>query len=111
MRPVPSALVVGPFADRLLALDLPDLPPDRREAAVEFVTRRVDALPSLMHLGVMLLGVGFRLAVATGGERAVRAASQWSVPLLGEYVRMVRSLGYAYVWETWPDTSASGAGA
>ena len=24
------------------------------------------------------------------------------VPLLGEYVRMIRSLAYTYVWERWP---------
>ncbi len=111
MRPVPPALVVGPFADRLLALDLPDLPTDRREQAVEFVARRVDGLPSIMHLGVMILGAGFRLALALTGDRVVRLASRLSLPLLGEYVRMIRSLGYAYVWETWPDTSPTGAAA
>ena len=29
--------------------------------------------------------------------------------MLGEYVRLVRSLAYAYVWETWPDTAPDGA--
>ena len=26
------------------------------------------------------------------------------LPLLAEYPRLVRSLGYAFIWETWPDT-------
>ena len=108
MRPVPSALVVGPFADRLLALDLPELPTDRRDEVVEFVARRVDGLPSLMHLGVMVLGLAFRLGLAVAGDPFVRTMGRLSLPLAGEYVRMVRSLGYAYVWETWPDTGATG---
>lgn len=115
MRSVPSAPIVGPYADRLLALDLPDLPADRRDEVVEFVARRVDGLPSVMHLGVLLLGVGFRLALAmggafaNGGDRVVRRLSSLPLPLVGEYSRMIRSLGYAYVWETWPDTTATGA--
>lgn len=109
MRPVPSALVVGPFADRLLALDLPALPTDRREEVVAFVTRRVDGLPSVMYVGVMALGTAFRLALLVGGDRVVRATAGLSLPLVGEYVRMIRSLGYAFVWETWPDTAPDGA--
>ena len=31
------------------------------------------------------------------------------LPLVGEFPRLVRSLGFAYIWETWPDTSPSGA--
>lgn len=115
MRPVPSAPIVGPYADRLLALDLPDLPADRRDEVVEFVARRVDGLPSVMHLGVLLLGLAFRLLLAVGGvlpvgrDGVVRRVSGLPLPLVGEYSRMIRSLGYAYVWETWPDTSATGA--
>ena len=37
---------------------------------------------------------------APGCWHAVRS------PSLGDYVRLLRSLGYAYVWETWPDTAA-----
>lgn len=109
MRSVPSAPVVGPFADRLLALDLPDLPATRREEVVEFVTRRVDGLPSVMRLGVFVLGLGFRLALAVSRGAVVAPASRLSLPLVGEYVRMIRSLAYAYVWETWPATSPTGA--
>ena len=33
-----------------------------------------------------------------------------SLPLLGEYPRLIRSLGYAYVWERWPDTLTDRSG-
>ena len=33
------------------------------------------------------------------------------LPVAGEYVRLMRSLTYAYIWETWPDTSAIGPAA
>ena len=31
------------------------------------------------------------------------------LPLLAEYPRLIRSLAYAFVWETWPDTTSTGA--
>jgi len=112
MRSVPSAPIVGPFADRLLALDLPHLDPARRRDTVEFVARRVDSLPSVMHLGVLIIATVFRVVVATPlADRFVRLMSHLALPLIGEYVRLVRSLGYAYIWESWPDTQANGASA
>ena len=62
----------------------------------------------------MRLGVG---AVATivggvgrlaGTARVAAVLADHPLPIIGEYVRLVRSLAYAYIWETWPDTSAAG---
>jgi hypothetical protein len=112
MRTVPSAPLVGPFADRLLALDLPALPEDRRRQVVAFTTRRVDGMPSITRIGVLLIAAMLRVVLLLPGSTSVvRAFARTPLPLLGEYVRLVRSLGYAYVWETWPDTLPNGAAA
>lgn len=109
MRTVPSAPLVGPFADRLLKLDLPRLDDDRRAEVIAFAARRIDGLPSVMNLGVLLLAAVFRVIVALPGSTAiVSALSKAPLPLIGEYVRLIRSLGYAYIWETWPDTRPDG---
>jgi len=110
MRSVPSAPLVGPFADLLLERDLPSLEPSRRDLVVTFVIRRVDGLPSVMHLGVLLIAALVRLALALPWQQPVIGfMSRTTLPLLGEYPRLVRSLGYAYIWETWPDTAPDGA--
>ena len=100
----------GRFAERLLVLELPDLPDDRLRATVEFVCRRAQQVPGPLRLGVTTL------AVATGvAERVVDPVHVvgflrgTELPLVGELARLVRSLGFAFVWETWPDTSPSGA--
>ena len=112
MRSVPSAPLVGPFADRVLALDLPELDPLRRAAVIAFTTRRVDGMPSVMRAGVLVIAALFRALLLVPGSGAfVRFVATFPLPVLGEYVRLIRSLGYAYVWETWPDTRASGAAA
>ncbi len=110
MRSVPSTPLVGPFADRLLALDFPGLAPDRRAQAVAFAIRRVDGLPSVMRFGVTVIAATVRALLALPGDDAIlRFLSRTALPLLGEYVRLVRSLGYAYVFETWPDTRHDGS--
>ncbi|TPW11062.1 MAG: hypothetical protein FD127_3431 [Acidimicrobiaceae bacterium] len=110
MRSVPSSSLVGPFADRLLALDLPGLHPARRREAIDFTTRRVDSLPSLMRFGVMSIAAIFRaLLVLPRSDTLVKFLARTALPLLGEYVRLLRSLGYAYIWETWPDTRPDGS--
>lgn len=110
MRSVPSSPLVGPFADRLLALDLPGLAPQRRQQVIDFTTRRVDSLPSLMRIGVVTIAAAVRVVlVVPGSSGIVRFLARTPLPLLGEYVRLVRSLGYAYIWETWPDTRPDGS--
>lgn len=100
----------GSFADQLLADELPDLADERRHSTVEFVCRRAGALPSPLLIGVTLLSVGVSVAMRVGGrERTTAWLRRTTLPFVGELARMVRSLGFTYVWETWPDTTPSGA--
>jgi hypothetical protein len=109
MRSVPSLPLVGPFADRLLALDLPLLDDQRRDQVVAFTARRVDGMPSVMRIGVVTIAALVRIVMAApGGHRVVGVLARRPLPLVGEYARLVRSLGYAYIWETWPDTLPNG---
>jgi len=102
--------IVGPFAELLLAADLPLLPPDRRAEVVRFVQRRAAAVPSFTRFGVTTIGLVYRALVAVPGGRAVaRFLMSKRLPVLGEYPRLIRSLGYAYIWERWPDTLPTGA--
>ena len=80
MRPVPSAPFVGPFADRLLALDFPSLPGDRRAAAVAFTIRRVDALPSVMRFVVTVIVLAFHgLRRLPASDSPLRVVLKWRV--------------------------------
>ncbi len=100
---------VSSFAADLLGDDLPGLPPDHLAAAVAFVEERVSVLPSVTRLGVLVIastvGAASRLA---GARRVRRVVTSLPLPLLSEYPRLVRSLGYAFVWETWPDSDIDG---
>ena len=100
---------LGQFADHLLTIELPDLPSDAREDTVAFVCRRANQMPSPLRLGLVLVCTGVALAQrAVGIERSTRFLQGSRLPLLGELPRMVRSLGFAFIWETWPDSSPSG---
>lgn len=108
-RPLAAASPVGRFADALLARDLPALATDRRSDTVEFIERRVDALPSVTRLGVVIISNVVDLVRRVAGtERTLDLATGLTLPLLSEYPRLVRSLGYTFVWETWPDTDSDG---
>ncbi|MEO5899498.1 MAG: hypothetical protein ABIR68_05115 [Ilumatobacteraceae bacterium] len=105
MPTVRSSSLVAPFAERLLAADVPGLAADERAEVVAFVGRRVDSLPGFIRFGVTAIG-GFyaTLLLLPGGWRLAQALAARPLPLLGEYPRLVRSLGYAYIWERWPQT-------
>jgi len=109
-RQLTSDGALGQFANCLLTIELPDLPATARAETVAFVSRRANQMPSPLHLGVLLIctGVGFAQRVA-GLDRTTRLLQDSRLPLLGELPRMVRSLGFAFIWETWPDTAPSGA--
>lgn len=110
MRQVPALPVVGSFAERLLAVDLPDLAPAKRREVIGFIAHRVDSLPSFTRFGVLVLGSIFRGLVAVpGGWGVARIVMKLPLPLVAEYPRLIRSLGFAYVWEHWPDTTPTGA--
>jgi hypothetical protein len=108
--PLSIAGSFGTFADQLLRIELPDLPDAARQATVEFVCRRANQVPTPLRLGVTGLSLGVGAAQrALGVERTTRLLQNNPLPFVGELARMVRSLGFAYVWETWPDTSPTGA--
>jgi len=103
---------VARFADGLLAADLPRLPGDRRRDAVAFIGRRVLVLPSITRFGVLMIAAAVHGAgVALGHDRIRRIVLRFPLPLLAEYPRLIRSLAYAYIWETWPDTDVDGGAA
>lgn len=100
----------GNFADHLLAEELPDLPPDRRQQAVAFSCRRAQEVPTPLQLAIGALSVGVGVASRVVGiERVTSFLRSTRLPFVSELSRMVRSLSFAFVWETWPDTSPSGA--
>ena len=110
MRQVLALPVLGSFAERLLLVDLPDLPAARRTEVVAFIAHRVDGLPSFTRFGVLVLGFVFRGLLATpGGWRLATILTRLPLPLVAEYPRLIRSLAFAYVWENWPSTSITGA--
>lgn len=101
---------LGPFADDLLARELPDLPADRRAATVEFVVGRARMMPAPLRLGVTVVAAAAAVVRRrVGSERSTAFFAATTLPVLGELARLVRSLGYAYVWETWPSTTPTGA--
>lgn len=101
---------LGQFADCLLTIELPDLPQAARVDTVAFVCRRASQMPSPLRLGLELVCIGVGLAQRIAGpDRTTRFLQGSRLPLLGELPRMVRSLAFAYIWETWPDASPSGA--
>ena len=72
--------------------------------------RRADQVPSPLRIGVVTLTVATGVGQRTlGDERTTRFLRSTSLPFVAELARMVRSLGFTYVWETWPDTSPTGA--
>lgn len=109
-HPLSVAGGFGVFADALLAVELPDLPDDRRRAAVAFVCRRAQEVPTPLRLGVTALALGTAVAQRVAGEERTTAFLQTTtLPFVAELARMVRSLGFAFVWETWPATAPTGA--
>ncbi len=92
--------IVGPFAEHLLAADLPHLPSARRDDVVKFIERRVATVPSFTRFGIMVIGLFYRmlLAVAVGrtlvrapGRHAVAAARR--VPAADPLARVRLHLG------------------
>jgi len=99
----------GQFADRLLGIELPDLPDDRRDDAVAFVCRRANEVPTPLRVGVTVLSAGAGFAGSLfGTDRTTAWLRSTRLPLVSELSRMIRSLAFAYVWETWPRTSQTG---
>lgn len=100
----------GRFARRVLSVELPELPADRLDESVAFVCHRAAQTAGPPRLGVIVLA-----ALVGASERVVDPATStaWlrttTLPFVGELSRLVRSLAFAFVWETWPDTRPTGA--
>jgi hypothetical protein len=110
MRSVRSHLIVSPVAHDLLRIDLPELPSDRRDEVVAFTCRRIDHMPTPTKAGVLAVALVLRcVIVVPGGRRLLSMLATRPLPLLGEYLRLLRSLAAAYVWEHWPATTPDGA--
>jgi hypothetical protein len=109
VSPPPSSAVER-FAEILLASDLPGLTDDHLRRTAEFIERRVEVLPSITRFGVRVIGGTVDLlGRSIGQHRVLTAVTALPLPLLAEYPRLIRSLGFAYIWETWPDTAVDGA--
>lgn len=113
-RPTATLLDVdgplGEFAATLLAVELPGLPAAARDETVAFVCRRTQQIPGPLRLGVSsLVALAAGVARARGWSGVTRRLRTTNLPLLGELARLVRSLGFAYVWESWPDTAPDGS--
>jgi hypothetical protein len=105
-----SRALVHPFAQCLLSVDLPGLSTSQRDEVSDFAVHRVDELPSVLRLGVNLIAAPMRVLVTMpSAGRMVAWLIRHPLPLVGEYVRMVRSLAYTYVWEKWPQTLPDGS--
>jgi hypothetical protein len=110
MPATPLARMVEEFAAHLLGVDLPRLPADRRGEAAAFTRRRIAAMPTPLRTAVTpVVVVVHGAARPLGAARVARLLARRPVPVLDDYVRLVRSLAYAYVWDRWPETAADGA--
>ena len=94
--------------DAVIGSDLPGLPDDRRREVVAFVDHRFRTLPHHMRLGVAILDAVFTVVHRIVGMSRLAKLSRVRIPVIAEYFRLIRSLGYAFVWETWPETAADG---
>ena len=102
--------IVGPVADLVLAADLPQFPEQQRAEVVRFIQRRTHTVPSFTRFGVTVIGLFYRVIIAAPcGPAIATFIMSKPLPILGEYPRLIRSLGYAYIWEHWPDTLPNGA--
>lgn len=109
-RHLPLERIVAPFADLQLAGELPRLPADRRDEVVRFIERRVRVVPSFTRFGIIVIALAYRALIAVPcGRRAARFVAGRPIPVIGEYPRLIRSLGFAYVWDRWPDTMPDGS--
>ncbi len=100
----------GHFADQLLRHDLPQLSEERRRQTLAFMESRLHVLPAPMTVGVgAVAGLVGAIGAIIGHRRLVEVLARRALPVVRDYVRLLRSLSFAYVWETWPDTAPDGS--
>lgn len=100
--------VARPTIDAILRHDLPLLPVAHRKTVTNFTIQRLDTLPQHLFWGVGIIAFVMRVVSLLGGASLVLWASHRSIPLVSEFFRLVRSLSYSFVWESWPDTEPTG---
>jgi hypothetical protein len=100
--------VASPTCNVILAGDLPDLSPERRYVVVALVVDRLGRLPGPTRRGVLIVAFAVNLLRVVTTDAVISRLSHLPIPVVGEYFRLLRSLAYTYLWETWPDTSPSG---
>ena len=94
----------------ILAADLPHLDDDRLDEVTNFVERRIDQLVGPAGFAVRIVRTLMSVLLAPPWRRfTLPVLTAIALPGLGDFIRLVRSLGYAYIWELWPDTSSDGA--
>lgn len=104
----PAPTAVTSACDLVLADDFPELAADRRRIVSDFVVTRLGVLPGPMKLGVTVIASMIAVLRSVAGDSVVIRLSHRPFPLIGEYFRLLRSLSYAYIWETWPATTPTG---
>ena len=112
MQTLPALVIrsIETFARFLGERELPGLSPGKRDEIVAFVVARCLGLPSITRFGVAGISLGFGgLFHLPRGRWVLGWLCDHPLPLLGEYPRLIRSLTFAYVFETWPESHANGA--
>lgn len=107
-EPRTLSTVARPTIDLILRHDLPHLPVAHRKTVTNFTIHRLDTLPQHLFWGVGLIAFVLRIVSLLGGRRLVVWASHQSLPVVSEFFRLVRSLSYSFIWESWPDTAPDG---
>ena len=89
------AATTAELADEIIARDLPELEAPQRDAAVRMVLEAIAGLPDSIRPGVSIAGLAVH-AVRRWPAARRRAAE---LPIMREYVRLVRGLAIAAACE------------
>lgn len=107
MSPVPriARVLVTPFAAEIVRTDLPGLPAEQAEDAIDFVVHRVTTMPTVLRLGLLVVAASIApFMMSPLGAATLRTVRRLHPPLYGEYLRLVRGLLVSRVWEQAPST-------
>lgn len=97
------ATTTAELADEIIARDFPELTIEQRDAAVRMVLQAVAGLPDSVRPGVAV--AGFAVRSVRRWPPAGRAAV--GLPVMREYVRLVRGLTVAAACEVSPEHGGS----
>lgn len=109
------------MATALLVHDVPDSTVEERDLAGRYVADSVAAMPDFTRFGVRVTGAVVYVVLSLLAARPFRSLperrrtavalklTRFSVPLLGEFVRLTRGLGLVAVYERRGAATGSGA--